>query len=68
MDRGKLLGDLEALGARLVAGKDTSAVDLAAGMGMALLALAELLKLETQAEPQSGPAASTGFKAKSSRW
>ncbi|HEY1961489.1 MAG TPA: hypothetical protein VGG69_03640 [Rhizomicrobium sp.] len=74
MDKAKLLGDLEALGERLIAAKYASADDMATGMGTALLALAELLKVEPQAmipapaEPASGNVANAGFKAKSSRW
>lgn len=70
VDRTELLDNLNTYGQHLVVSKDASAADLATGMGMALLALTELLKAGSPAAEQAGPSVDGGhaFKAKATRW
>lgn len=70
MDRSELLDNLKTYGQHLLVTDDAKPSDLASGMGMALLALAELLKVDSHAAVSPEPPAEGGqaFKAKASRW
>jgi hypothetical protein len=70
VDRSELLDNLKTYGQHLLVTKEAKPGDLASGMGMALLALVELLKAESHAAVSPEPPAegSQPFKAKASRW
>jgi hypothetical protein len=70
VDRSELLDNLKTYGQHLLVTHDAKPSDLATGMGMALLALAELLMAGSQAAMSPEPPADggPGFKAKASRW
>ena len=68
MNRTELSQSLAAQGNSLMAGNATGD-ELAKGLGLALLALEELLKPISANEPLSAaPGAAATFKAKSNRW
>jgi hypothetical protein len=69
MDTSELLQSINAQGHKLMAG-NAMPDDMARGLGLALLALEELLKPTAAKEPLSAApeTAAPAFKAKSSRW
>lgn len=70
MDRIELLNKLDAFGQHLLGTRTATSDDVATGVAMGLLALAELLKAGPHEVEQVGsaPDASTAFKAKANRW
>ena len=71
MDTTELPETLSAFGQHLVEIKEASADDVATGVGMALLGLAELLKIARENVKHlddKAPDAGMTFKAKANRW